>query len=260
MKPPPFLKEVERAEERSHRGREFFASFCRLAACAVSGGKREEEYLAEAKRWTRPELDEFARLLGVLVQESEATPLTDLLGPTHMARGGRWQQLGGEFYTPQSVSDLCAQMTVSKEDVARHVAERRPCHIMEPACGSGGMVLAVAKVFAEHRLWMRVTAVDVSRHAADMTFIQTTLHGIPARVIHGNSLSGETWGVYRNLWWERVGARQSEIAVADDRELLREIIRVNLPPPPPLPVGAQLTFLPQLLPNPVNPVKNLLAA
>ena len=247
MKPPPsILKEVERAEERSPRGREFFRAFCLLAACALSTGKREEEYLAEARRWSRPELDEFARLLGVFVQEAEATPLTDLLGPTYMARGGRWQQLGGEFYTPQSVADCMAQMTVSKEDVARHAAERRPCHIMEPACGSGGMVLAVAKVFAERRLWMRVTAIDISRTAVDMTFIQTTLHGIPARVVHGNSLSGECWGVFRNLWWERVGARNQEVAIHDDRELLREIIRANLPPPPPLPIGSQLTFLPQL--------------
>lgn len=240
-----FLKEVERAEERSPRGREFFRSFCLLAACALSASTREAEYLAEAKRWSRRELDEFARLLGVLVLEAEASPLMDILGPTYMARGGRWQQLGGEFYTPQSVSDLMAQMTVSKDDVARHVAERRPCHICEPSCGSGGMILAVGKVFAEHRPWMRVTAVDVSKTAADMTFIQTTLNGIPARVIHGNSLSAECWGVWRNVWWEKVGARRGEPVLADDRDLLRELLRANLPPAPP-PTG-QLTFLDQLL-------------
>lgn len=106
-----FLKEVERAEERSPRGREFFRSFCLLAACALSAGKREAEYLAEAKRWSRAELDEFARLLGVLVLEAEAAPITDILGPTYMARSGRWQQLGGEFYTPQSVPELMAQIT-----------------------------------------------------------------------------------------------------------------------------------------------------
>ena len=245
MKSLTFLKEVERAEECSPRGREFFRSFCLLAACALSAGKREDEYLAEAKRWSRTELDEFSRLLGVLVLEAEGAPLTDILGPTHMSRGGRWQQLGGEFYTPQSVADLMAQMTISKDDVERHVAERRPCHICEPACGSGGMVLAVGKVFAAHRLWMRVTAVDISRTAADMTLIQTTLHGIPARVIHGNSLSGECWGVWRNVWWEQVGARRGEPVLADERDLLREIIRANLPPPP-LPMG-QLTFLDQLL-------------
>ena len=245
MKSLTFLKEVERAEERSPRGREFFRSFCLLAACALSAGKREAEYLAEAKRWSRGELEEFARLFGVLVLEAEGAPLTDILGPTHMSRGGRWQQLGGEFYTPQSVADCIAQMTISKDDVERHVAERRPCHICETACGSGGMVLAVGKAFAAHRLWMRVTAVDISRTAADMTFIQTTLHGIPARVIHGNSLSGECWGVWRNVWWEQVGARRGEPVLADDRDLLREIIRANLPPPP-LPMG-QLTFLDQLL-------------
>ena len=240
-----FLKEVERAEERSPRGREFFRSFCLLAACALSAGKREAEYLAEAKRWSRAELDEFARLLGVLVLEAEASPLTDILGPTYMARGGRWQQLGGEFYTPQSVSDLMAQMIISKDDVMRHVAERRPCQICEPACGSGGMILAVGKVFAEHRPWMWVTAVDLSKTAADMTFIQTTLHGIPARVIHGNSLSAECWGVWRNVWWEKVGARRGEPVLADDRELLRELRRANAPPAP-RPTG-QLTFLDQLL-------------
>ncbi len=45
-------------------------------------------------------------------------------------------------------------------------------------------------------------------------------------MVHGNSLSGECRGVWRNLWWERVGTRAGEVTLAD--ELLRDLIRANL--------------------------------
>ncbi len=53
--------------------------------------------------------------------------------------------------------------------------------------------------FYETRSRLRVTAVDVNRTACDMAFINTTLWGIPTRVIHGNSLSLEFWAAWSNI-------------------------------------------------------------
>ena len=46
---------------------------------------------------------------------------------------------------------------------------------------------------------LRVTAIDINRTACDMAFINTTLWGIPTRVIHGNSLSLECWAAWSNI-------------------------------------------------------------
>jgi len=75
-----------------------------------------------------------------------------------------------------------------------------PITVCEPACGAGAMILSLAQACppeVRHRL--RVTAIDISRTACDMTFVNTTLWGIPTRVIHGNSLSQEYWAAWSNI-------------------------------------------------------------
>ncbi len=51
----------------------------------------------------------------------------------------------------------------------------------------------------EVRRRLRVTAIDISRTACDMAFINTTLWGIPTRIIHGNTLSMECWAAWSNI-------------------------------------------------------------
>jgi hypothetical protein len=40
---------------------------------------------------------------------------------------------------------------------------------------------------------------DINRTACDMAFINTTLWGIPTRIIHGNTLSVECWAAWSNI-------------------------------------------------------------
>lgn len=44
-----------------------------------------------------------------------------------------------------------------------------------------------------------ITAIDISRTACDMAFINTTLWGIPTRGMHGNTLSNEYWAAWSNI-------------------------------------------------------------
>src|SRR5580698_3353560 len=62
------------------------------------------------------------------------------------------------------------------------------------------MILSLAEACPpEVRRRLRVTAIDINRTACDMAFINTTLWGIPARIIHGNSLSLECWAAWSNI-------------------------------------------------------------
>ena len=50
---------------------------------------------------------------------------------------------------------------------------------------------------------LRATAIDISKTACDMTFINTTLWGIPTEVFHGDALAplSELRAGWRNIHW-----------------------------------------------------------
>jgi type I restriction-modification system DNA methylase subunit len=193
-----FRKILERLSHR-HSTRQVFDAFLCFAACALAAQTREAEYLEEAKRWERSELDLFAEALAALVLEMETRPFEDVLGGYYMefALSQKGQQWNGEFHTPKTICDLMARMTLG--DLESLPAEG-PITICEPACGAGAMILSLAEACPpEVRRRLRVTAIDINRTACHMAFINTTLWGIPTRVIHGNALSMECWAAWSNI-------------------------------------------------------------
>lgn len=217
-----------------HRPVEVFRTFCQLAACCLSMGQRENEYLQEIKRWKPSEQKLFAEAFGLLVNEmEEGKPYADLLGPLYMEWGGG---SNGEFYTPWDVCRLMAKVTVGDLDPNRW----RPLTINEPCCGSGSMILATASHFKESGLnpthKMLVTAQDVSAHACNMCFVNLALWMIPARVICGNTLSLEVRHVWHTPAWS--------IAYTPELQMLEilEQLTQPLPEPPKPKPGQQLGF------------------
>ena len=196
---PSDFRTILEALTHRHDTRRIFDAFARLAACAVAAQTREAEYLEEAKRWEKPDLDVFGKALGALVLEMESRPFEDLLGAYYLdfALSQKIQQWHGEFHTPKAICDLMAQLTIG--DLASLPAEG-PITVCEPACGAGAMIMSFAQACPpEVRRRLRVTAVDINRTACDMVFINTTLWGIPTRIIHGNSLSLECWAAWSNI-------------------------------------------------------------
>lgn len=189
-----------------------------MAACALAAQTREAEYLEEARRWKPDDLTDFSQAVGQLVIEMEDQPFTDLIGPQYLEQSSSsGRQARGEFYTPPEICRLMAEMTIGQIDTSA----TNPVSIMEPSCGAGGMILAAGQVFARSNAvhQMRVTAIDINPVACDMAFINTTLWGIPCRVLHGNALTNEFWHGWNNLhWmvpWLRFAMRPSQAVPAD---------------------------------------------
>lgn len=184
---------------RRHDTHRVFDAFIRFAACALAARTREPEYLEEAKRWEKPELELFGNALGALVLEMQTRPFEDILGSHYLdcAMSTKGQQWNGEFHTPKTVCDLMARMTLGEIE---SLPADGPITVCEPACGAGAMILSLAQACTpEVRHRLRVTAIDINRAACDMAFVNTTLWGIPARIIHGNSLSLECWAAWSNI-------------------------------------------------------------
>ena len=193
-----FRKILESISHR-HDTRKVFDAFTRFAACALAAQTREAEYLEEAKRWEKQDMDSFAEAFGALVMEMESRPFEDVLGGLYMefALSSKGQQWNGEYHTPKPICDLMARLTLGDME---SLPPEGPITVCEPACGAGAMILAIAEACPpEVRRRLRVTAIDISRTACDMAFVNTTLWGVPTRVIHGNSLSLECWAAWSNI-------------------------------------------------------------
>jgi methylase of polypeptide subunit release factors len=86
--------------------------------------------------------------------------------------------------------------------------------LAEPCCGSGAMVLGFAKAMIDAGLnyctQLAVTAADIDLKCVYMAYLQLSLYGIPAVVIHGNTLTSDEWARWYTLTynlrsWRRPG-------------------------------------------------------
>ena len=196
-----YIGEIARADGRTPL--DAFRSFVLCAACSLSLGTREPEYLDEIRRWPNA-TPTFPKAMAALVDEMETSraPFSDLLGPIYMELGSKsTRDWGGEFYTPEALSKAMAKMLMPSIE---SIPKGKILTVCEPASGAGSMVLALADHMVDiglSPLNMRVTCVDVSRVACDMCFINMSLWGIPAVVVHGNTLSLEQHAAWRTWCW-----------------------------------------------------------
>lgn len=79
-----------------------------------------------------------------------------------------------------------------------------PITINEPACGSGAMVIgavwAMKRQNFDYRNKSFFVAQDIDIRCVWMAYIQLSLYGIPAVVIHGNTLTMEEWSHWYTLY------------------------------------------------------------
>lgn len=155
----------------------------------------EAAYLEVAKRYEKGDFGIFAELLGI-ARMALAAEHQDFLGQCYMQLEVN-NTRAGQYFTPYEVSLLLARMNL--DNVEATIEDNGGWFtLLEPACGSGGMVIAAAQVLQEKRVdggWcMYFEATDIDRLCANMTYIQTGLLGLTGVVWHGNTLSMEMRG------------------------------------------------------------------
>lgn len=208
-RPPPVLdpqKELLKlfnSLSGRHSHWQVFSDFCEMGAIAFSNAvdfaqrdKREERYLQIVKGYDREELESLSRGLAHLTMALE-NDFEDVLGRTFhdLELHNKW---AGQFFTPYSVSQMMAKMTIGDpEDLKARIAQRGFVTAQEPAVGSGSMVIALAQAIRDagvnYQEHLHVTAIDVDLKCAHMAYLQFSLLHIPAVVIHGNTLALEEY-------------------------------------------------------------------
>lgn len=196
-----FKKTFRELASYKHRY-EVFKDFVTMAACSLHNSlhkdpAREAEYLAIIAGYKKPDQQAFPKLMAQLVAALDEDP-RDILGPLYMELEIANKD-AGQFFTPPELSELMANLTFG--DMLGKLETQPFITAGEPACGAGGMILALVKVMIAEghnpadRLW--VQCIDVDRMAALMCYTQLSLWNVPAEIIVGNTLS---WDI-REVWY-----------------------------------------------------------
>lgn len=159
---------------------------------------REKRYLEIVKKYDTNEMnlmcEAFAKIYMVLTNMIN-NGFDDYLGKLYMGSGTS-NNSTGQFFTPYSVSQMCAEVAIREKDLT----ENKIFTLHEPTVGSGGMVLA--SVEALHKRGFNysynlfVECGDIDSRCVHMTYLQLGLSGVPAVIYHRNGLTLETWDVW----------------------------------------------------------------
>ncbi|MCQ2611857.1 MAG: N-6 DNA methylase [Treponema sp.] len=177
---------------------EVFCDFLQMAGLSFAqvghfDESREQLYLKTIGKYSKEDQQKFPQLLALVVDGLNAG-YCDFLGEIYMESNfGSSRQ--GQFFTPYSVCRLCAEVNVKSEyDNSRIITVADPC------IGGAAMVIAMAEALQlrgfNYQQNMLVSGTDVSINSVYMALIHLSILGIPAVIVHGNSLSLEQWGVY----------------------------------------------------------------
>ncbi len=219
------LKNIQKLSGR-HSTWKVFSDFCEISAISISNSidkanyeERENQYLNIVKGYKKEEVDLFAKMFADLVMDSnecaENELLDDILGQTFHELGlhNHWK---GQYFTPMTVCDAMGEITLQNPE--KIIEERGYITVGEPCVGSGAMVLGMANALENrgynYQKHMVVTATDIDLKCVHMAYIQFSLYGIPAVVIHGNTLTNEKWSRwYTPMYaWNRVGGKFKDVA------------------------------------------------
>lgn len=164
-----------------HGIHQVFSDFLTLLICAFSHGRMEKLYMETIGRYEKPDAYTISEALGALVVEmtGDGSGMIDVLGTyfeENLSHGRN-----GQFFTPQPVCDMMARMNLPMKAGAR---------ILDPACGSGRMLMAMAKFNRNGYFY----GADNDANCAKMATINLCLNSMYGEVAWMNSLTNEFYG------------------------------------------------------------------
>lgn len=179
-----------------------YRDFLEITAITISNAydiihskEREERYMDIAKTYTPEQLNEFSKIMAMVVLEMEKEP-QDILGRVFMELdlGSKWK---GQVFTPLHVADLMADMTLDTKEIE----DKGHVTVYDSAVGGGVTIIGLVRAMIEQgynpQKQLLVICGDLDIKAVHMTYIQLSLLGIPAIVKNQDALTLET----KSIWY-----------------------------------------------------------
>jgi hypothetical protein len=138
----------------------------------------EDEYLETIARYKDTDLrHEFPKAFSALISEMEERvgfdQGNDVLGDffeQHISNGRN-----GQFFTPYHICEVTALLTHADREYDTETDRERPLRILDPACGSGRMLLAGRSVYGSNHEYY---GIDIDRTCVKMAALNLFLNGM----------------------------------------------------------------------------------
>ncbi len=146
-------------------------------------------------------MERFRGLVVALEREHTKSGPTDLLGKVFHSLELH-NKYHGQFFTPFHICEFMGHVALGDggeagNAVSGALSQKGYVSVCEPCVGSGGMVLGFASAMHREKLnyceQMVAYCCDIDIKCVYMAYLQLSLYGIPAVIIHGNSLTLEEW-------------------------------------------------------------------
>ena len=167
--------------------------------------EREKRYLQVIKKYQKEEQTLIAEIFAMIFALLSSVVYDngrfyDNLGELFM-RCNQGSSSAGQYFTPFQVSAMMARMIIGDE-ILEKTQNDGVLTLNDSCCGGGGMMMAALDVLKNkyHVNYTRncfVLCSDIDLRCVHMTYLQLALAGVPAIVKHQNSLTGETWSVWK---------------------------------------------------------------
>lgn len=186
-----FVKTIEHLTRRHDRGK-VFNDFLTVTICGYhqtniktrlqeKDEANEALYMETTSRYNKEEINIFPKLAGIFMQSAYIEPYSDILGEYFTEYVTKGQN--GQFFTPSSVCEMMARMQGEPGAIQGKT-------IADPACGSGRLLLAFAKINPANHFY----ATDNNNTCAKMTTLNFFVNGLRGEVAWMNTLSMEWYG------------------------------------------------------------------
>jgi type I restriction-modification system DNA methylase subunit len=143
---------------------------------------RSEQQKALDTYRNHPKVKQLAELITIIGELSEG--MHDPLGELYMNAISNGHN--GQYFTPEPICDMMAAMQVNID-----MEDGKTVH--DPACGSGRMLLAVAKLNRSCMLY----GADLDITCCKMALVNMLLNSLQGEIAHMNSLSNEFYTGYK---------------------------------------------------------------
>lgn len=197
-----FMNDIENVSNRKS-GKEVFIDFLKVSCYAISNAvnkenyeSREKDYLHIIKNYDEKERTKLTSLFvdfGMILDECMANKkIHDILGSVYSMKK-YYDSRKGQYFTPEHVASFMAAMTADYANFRSFDVQE----LSEPTCGSGIMVLKTAENMMQNNINFQdsllVNAWDLDLTCVLMAYLQFSLYGIPAIVVHGDSITHEIY-------------------------------------------------------------------
>jgi hypothetical protein len=195
--------------------------------------KREETYMQVINHYKPEEQKKFAELLAELVlamnEEVQLGKPADILGEIYNNLELNDIKGKAQVFTPQDICNMMAKMIISKETCEENINSGKGyISICEPTCGAGAMIIGAMCVMQDlgynYCTNLVVQATDLDIHCVYMCYLHIAIYGVPAVVIHGNSISQEEYSRwYTPIWVINKWEKQLRDSKADKRNVSESV-------------------------------------